>query len=395
MVDRLSGTRAVLPDLTLIEGRSTMGAASGKYLVLALVTQKEESPYLDDLLSRAIWEIGGRPSYVRQKPGFELETEYLEALGLEAMIYEADGSVLDLYQQFRPDDKLTGLVKCWKSAPDDEATVRNLYDEMVKYLFEYYPEQIVPAKGDGATEGPSLEREEEDVAAGREKIVDGILDEVYRKMMTATGGGNSPADIISEIYAEFQKNYDSLKDADMDDLKRMAMRRSHSLTARRKFNDLVLQSQLQLTRFLALYDDRRTSPDSAAFYGALEKGMDALVGFETALIDQGEISQKRRDAGRETAAALLEVWKEREKTLAAHETSEPEKAMKRMEAISDAVDRMKSLESVFEQAEAVVDAHLRKLEDEEKGKGPSGDPREDLNKLDKGSDSPYGRLPPK
>lgn len=390
MVDRLSGARAVLPDLTLIEGRSTMGAASGKYLVLALVTQKEESPYLEDFLSQAIWEIGGRPSYVRQKPGFELETEYLKALGLEATVYEADGSVLDLYQQFRPDDKLTGLVKCWKSAPDDEATVRNLYDEMVKYLFEYYPEQIVPAKGDGAAEGPSLEREEEDVAAGREKIVDGILNEVYRKTMTVRGMGL--VDAISEIYAGFQERYNSLKDADMDDLKRMAMRRCHTLAARRKFNDLVLNSPLQLTRFLALYDDRRTSPDSAAFYGALEKGMDGLVGFETALIDQGEPSQKRRDAGREAAAALLEVWKERERILAAHETSEPEKAMERMEAISRAVDRLMSLESLFKDAEAVVEAHLRKLkEEEEEQNRPKEDALADLNK---GSDSPYGSIPP-
>ncbi len=384
MVDRLSGTRAVLPDLTLIEGRSTMGAASGKYLVLALATKGEEFPSFDDILSQAILETGERPSYVRQK--YEFETEYLEALGLKARIYEADSSVLDLYQQFRPDDKLTGLVKCWKSAPDDEATMRNLYDEMVKYLSEYSREQILPARGDGATDGLPLEREEV-AATEREEIVDRLLEEVYRKTMTATGT-DSLVDAISDIYAGFQEGCDSLKVA--DGLKRMAMRRSHSLAARRRFSDLVLDSPLQLTRFLALYDDRRTSPDSAAFYRALEKGMDNLLSFETAIIDQGELSSRKREAGREVAAALLEEWKGREKTLATHEASEPEKAMKRMEALSEAVDRVRSLESVFKQAEAVVEAHLRKLDDEEKGKGPGRDP---LGELNKGSNSSYGRLP--
>lgn len=400
--DRISGGRALLPEVSLFEAHFKPDKNSDEqeqYVVLTVVTHKGIFPHLEGMLADAMSKVEDGPEYIEpigEKGSFDLPGRTDQ---VHIAFYQADSSIVDLFMEARPDDCLTGLLKV-NPCPTMDGTTKRLLSNAEKYLESYLPKRIIIP--DCVTEDFFYKEQEAELVSGeqvvavaeRDEKVGLLVNDLFDKLMTTTGQGNSFVDAISEIYAEFQEKYKLVQNGDMDDIKRMAMRRSRTHSAEKKFDDFVLKSPLQLTRFLALYDDRRSSPDSSGFYEGLDRGMGDLLDFERAIIDQGSgTSSKERETGRKVAACLLELWKVREEALISYEQSHPEEARERMEALSEAVDRMNSLDSMFKDAEAVVDAHLKKLkEDEEEEKRPTGDPLKDLNK---GSDSSFGRLPPR
>jgi len=399
--DRIRGTVGLLPDVSLFEAQATLERASeeqGQYIVLALATHEDMFPHLERMFTEAANQVKDGPSFIRPLDKGIYSKDLPDSdEKVHVVFYQADRSVVDLLLETRPDDNLIGLLKV-PSYPTMKIALERLIDDTMEYLKSYPPDRIfIP---DSVNE--DLFYKEQDieplsevpvVSAEEEEIVDKLLDALHKKMMTATGMGNSPVEDLSEIYAESQEKYQQLEKGDMTDVTRMAMHRSLTLTARMKFRNLILESPLQLTRFLALYDDHGSGQDSSGFYDGLEKGMGDLLDFEMALIDYGELNSKKRETGSKIAAALLEVWKEREEALISYEQSNPEEAVERMETLSGSVDRIMSFDSMFKRAEAVMDAHLKELKAEEKES--RGKKQGSFVDDSEGSDSSYGRVPPR
>ena len=399
--DRIRGTIGLLPDVSLFEAQATLERASeeqGQYIILALATHEDMFPHLEHMFTEAANQVKDGPSFIRPLDKGIYSKDIPDSdEKVHVVFYQADRSVVDLLLETRPDDNLIGLLKV-PSYPTMKIALEHLIDDTMEYLKSYPPDRIfIP---DSVNE--DLFYKEQDVepiievpiaSAEEEENVDRLLDGFYDKMGTATGMGNSLVDDISKIYAESQEKYQQLENGNMTDVTRMAMHRSLTLTARMKFSNLVLESPLQLTRFLALYDDHKSSPDSTGFYDGLEKGMGDLLDFEMALIDYGELSLKKRETGSKIAAALLEVWKGREMALISYEQSNPEEAVERMETLSGSVDRIMSFDSMFKRAEVVMDAHLKGLEAE--GNESRGKKQGSFVDDSEGSDSSVGSIPPR
>lgn len=255
----------------------------------------------------------------------------------------------------------------------------HLYEQFFDILSHY----------DGKTVSPPTEVTE-DIFLSEQ---DSIPDEEWRQLAdslglksvlerAATGCGNSALAALASLYGSLTEAcsaLDAKKPESMAEAQKLPLKKK-SLTyeARREMRDSLLRDPVHLAEYLTLYADE-------------EQVMDDLVLFEKALIWHGEISTRKREESAEIAGNLLELWELKAERLRRYGEAHPEEARVRMEMISETVDGIMQLDSFFNDVEAVVEAHLRKLEDEENRKGPSEDSLEDLNK---GSTSAYGRLPP-